>query len=103
MTSKEQLIEQHIREYEARLKHVDELYVRAQEATEHLDDEHASRAKLEAYGEMLSGMQQKGDEIKTMHLGHWREETVQNAGPMAIWDILAQTLENFIERHSKSD
>ena len=26
MTTKEQLIDQHIREYEARLKHIDELY-----------------------------------------------------------------------------
>ncbi len=102
MTSKEQLIEQHIREYEARLKHVDELYAKAQEATEHLHEEHATRAKLEAYGELLTDMQDREDEIKTMHLDHWREETVANAGPMAIWDIIAQKLEDFIERHSKS-
>jgi hypothetical protein len=36
-----------------------------------------------------------------MPVEKWREETVQNAGPMAIWDILAQKLENFLERHDK--
>ncbi len=39
------------------------------------------------------------NEIKSMPVEHWREETVQKAGPMAIWDILAQKLEDFIERH----
>ena len=102
MTTKEQLIEQHIREYEARLKHVDELYARAQQVSEQLDDEDASRAKLEAYGELLADLQRKGDEIKTMHLDHWREDTTQSAGPMAIWDVFAQKLEEFIERHSRA-
>jgi hypothetical protein len=46
MTNKEQLIDQHIREYESRLKHIDELYERAHSATEHLDDAHETRVEL---------------------------------------------------------
>ncbi len=99
MTNKEHLIEQHIREYESRLKHIDELYETAHKVTEHLHDDHDSRSELKSYGEQRQQLQQEADDIKTMKVGSWREETVQNAGPMAIWDILAQKLEDFIERH----
>ncbi len=99
MTTKEQLIDQHIREYESRLKHIDELYQRAHEATEHLDDEHDTRAELKDYAAQRTQLPKNADEIKTMPVEKWRQETVQNAGPMAIWDILAQKLEDFLERH----
>jgi hypothetical protein len=99
MTTKEQLIDQHIREYESRLKHIDELYERAHSATEHLDDEHETRSELKDYAVQRARLQQQADDVKTMPVANWREETVKNAGPMAIWDILAQKLEDFIERH----
>ena len=99
MTNKEQLIEQHIREYESRLKHIDELYDRAHEATAHLDDAHETRTELQDYAVQRDRLRQKADEVKTMPVANWREETVQSAGPMAIWDILAQKLEEFVERH----
>jgi len=98
MTTKEQLIDQHIREYESRLKHIDELYERAHKATEHLDDEHESRSELKWFEARLSNV---ADTIKTMPVKNWRQETVQKAGPMAIWDIIAQQLEDFLERHEK--
>ncbi len=99
MTTKEQLIDQHIREYESRLKHIDELYQRAHDATEHLDAEHDSRSELSDLAKQRLQLQQHADEIKTMSVDKWREDTVQSAGPMAIWDILAQKLEDFLERH----
>ena len=98
MTTKEQLIDQHIREYESRLKHIDELYERAHKATEHLDDEHESRSELKWFEERRSNVK---DAIETMPVKNWREETVKKAGPMAIWDIIAQQLEDFLERHEK--
>jgi len=98
MTTKEQLIDQHIREYESRLKHIDELYERAHKATEHLDDEHESRSELKWFEERRSNVE---DAIDTMPIKNWREETVKKAGPMAIWDIVAQQLEDFLERHEK--
>ena len=99
MTTKEQLIDRHIREYESRLKHIDELYQRAHEATEHLDDEHDSRSELQEYASQRHQLLQKTSDVKTMSVSSWREETLQNSGPMAIWDVLAQKLEDFIERH----
>ena len=80
MTSKEHLIEQHIREYEARLKHIDELYEQAQEATEHLHDQHESLPepswRLRSY---YMGEEHERDQD---HVEKWREET-----EMAIWDV----------------
>jgi len=99
MTTKEQLIDQHIREYESRLKHIDELYDRAHKATEHLEDDHDSRSELKKFADQRAKLPQDADEIKTMPVENWRQETVQSAGPMAIWDILAQKLEDFLERH----
>lgn len=102
MTTKEQLIDQHIREYESRLKHIDELYDRAYQVTEHLDDKNESRNELKDIADQRAQLPSDADEIKTMPLENWRQETAQTAGPMAIWDILAQKLEDFLERHEKT-
>lgn len=104
MTTKEQLIEQHIREYESRLKHVDELFVQAHSLTDHLDEAHESRSELEDYRDKAKTFldarhEEDTPEIQTMTVDKWRQETSKAAGPMALWDILAQKLEDFIERH----
>jgi hypothetical protein len=99
MTSKEQLIEQHIREYESRMKHIDELYDRAHQAAANLDTKDGVQARLNELAAQRALLQETTDSIKTMPLDKWREATVRNAGPMAVWDILAQKLEDFVERH----
>ncbi len=99
MSNKEHLIEQHIREYESRMKHIDELYQRAHDAAEQLDETHHAHSELQKMKTQRSQLQQKANEIKSMTVENWREDTVRNSGPMAIWDILAQKLEDFVERH----
>ena len=99
MTTKEELIGQHIREYEARLKHIDELYERAEKATAHLDEAHDSRSELQTLAAERQKLQQENDDLQTLSLKNWQEDSIQQAGPMAIWDILAQKLEGFLERH----
>jgi DNA repair exonuclease SbcCD ATPase subunit len=99
MTSKEHLIEQHIREYESRMKHIDELYQRAHQAAEKLDNADDAQTKLNELAAQRTLLQETTDSIKTMPLDKWREATVRNAGPMAVWDILAQKIEDFVERH----
>ena len=49
--------------------------------------------------QVLFQMEQQATKIRTMSTEDWRKETIKNAGPMAIWDILAQQLEKFVERH----
>ena len=99
MTSKEELVTQHIREYESRLKHLDELYDRAEKAIAHLDESHDSRTELEKLASARNKLEQEGEEIKSMSVQNWREDTVRASGPMAIWDLVAQKLEEFVERH----
>jgi len=99
MSNKEHLIEQHIREYESRLRHIDELYQRAHAAAGQLDETHEAHSELQDYKTQHSQLRKKAEEVKSMTVEHWREDTVQNSGPMAIWDILAQKLEDFVERH----
>ena len=99
MTTKEQLIEQHIREYESRLKHIDELYDRAREAAGHPTGETGPGSELRDLRAQLALLRETTREIKAMPTEKWRAETARTAGPMAIWDIVAQKLEDFIERH----
>ncbi len=101
MTSKEHLIHQHILEYESRQKHLEELYEKAQQASEHLPDDHEIKQSLQQVAEQKGQLAEKGEEMKTMQVDHWREETIQKAGPMAVWDILAQKLEDLIEKVEK--
>lgn len=99
MTNREELINQHIREYESRLLHIDELYAKADKATAHFDESHESRSELNKLAEERLKMQKEAESLKTLDVDTWEEDTIRQAGPMAIWDILAQKLEAFIERH----
>lgn len=97
MSHMDQLIEQHIREYEARLKRIDELMAQA---------EHKG-ASPEAHGE-LAEIQEKREELadkvadlKQRPSSHWEEDEIRQAGPMAVWDVVAQKLEHLLERLEK--
>jgi hypothetical protein len=99
MTTKDQLIEQHIREYESRMKHIDELFERAQQAAGQGSKAQDAESRLQEFAAQRALLQQTTEHIRSLPLDNWREETVRNAGPMAVWDILAQKLEDFVERH----
>jgi len=90
MTNSEQLVDRHIREYEARLKHIDELMALAENAS----DEETSRSELE---EIRLDRAQLADQLHT--LGEqsaidWSEK----GGPMVMWDVMAERLEHLVER-----
>ena len=98
MTATERLVSQHIKEYESRLRHIDELFHRAQKASAKLADDHVIKSELETYQRQKAELKKQTEKLKTMEPDNWREETIQAAGPMAVWDILAQKLEDVIER-----
>ncbi len=95
MTTDEQLVERNILHYEARLKHVDELFEKAHkavettapEASEELNELKKERGKL---ADDLEKLKQKS-------LEEWAKE----GGPMVIWDLLAERLEKLVERLEK--
>jgi hypothetical protein len=101
MTTKEQLVEQHIREYESRQKHIDELIERAHEASANLSDDNNLKIELEKVKDQHQELVKQTEKLKKMPLEHWREDTIRNAGPMAIWDVIAQKLEDMVERLEK--
>ena len=82
MTLTEQLAEQHIREYEARLKHLEEAH--EWERRRPLQRSHDEAATAHA--------------LLHMRANNWREQGVERNGPMGIWDAVAQQLESLVER-----
>jgi hypothetical protein len=98
MIINEKLVEQHIREYESRLKHIDEQFECAKLASAALDDGHAIKAELGHYHKQRIELANQTAEIKKIPFAHWREDMILSAGPMGVWDILAQQLEDLIER-----
>ncbi len=94
MTNIENLVEQHIAEYDARLKHMDELTQRADNgaAEQGLDSE--LQALIKERDRLASHVEQ----MKLRSLDDWDEEELAQAGPMGVWDALAQQLEKLVER-----
>lgn len=90
MTTEDLLVEQHIREYESRLKHVDELLAKASKAAP--DSEEVAQLSRER-GRLADTLAQ----MKEKSLEEWARE----GGPMVIWDLVADRLERFIERLGK--
>ena len=99
MSSKEQLIEQHIREYESRLRHIDELFDKAHEAAGQPDENSESGSELKDLRAQIALLRDTHAEVKKRPIDKFRDDTIRSAGPMAIWDVLAQKLEDFLERH----
>jgi DNA repair exonuclease SbcCD ATPase subunit len=90
------LVEQHIVEFESRLKHIDELLTRANEGVKGEQQELATELKeLTVKREELAGHL---EEIRHNALEEQREKEIEKAGPMGIWDAVAQQLEKLIER-----
>ena len=100
MSRKDDLVEQNIREYLSRMKHIDELYEKAHEAIGAGEQEEGSRQELDKLAMQRAVLKEKVEEINTINVNNWRDEMIESAGPMAVWDILAQKLEDFIERHT---
>jgi len=64
-----------------------------------IDNADEAQSRLDELAAQRALLQETTDSFKTMPLDRWREATARNAGPMAVWDILAQKLEDFVERH----
>lgn len=93
MNNLEHLVEQQILHYESRLKHVDELLEQV-ESSGHAPTVEAARAVRPMREEMSAYL----ENMRLKSLEDWREEEIEKAGPMAIWDAVAQQLEDLVER-----
>jgi hypothetical protein len=96
MTKFAHLAEQHMIEFESRLKHIDELLERANEDVTGETHELASELKnLTSKREELASHVEK---MRLKSLDDWEEEEIEKAGPMGVWDAVAQQLEKLVER-----
>lgn len=92
------LAEQRVREYDLRLRHIDELLAhvgkklaqspREAEISELLDQLKGNRDKLACWLE----------ETRCKLPENWREDEIRKAGPMGIWDAIAQQMDRLVER-----
>jgi hypothetical protein len=99
MTDVDPLAEQHIREHESRLRHIVELLARAREqAAEAQPGIDTELDRLAAQREQLAGHLEK---MRLTPGTDWREKEIELAGPMGLWDALAQQLEKLVERFER--
>ena len=101
MSTTEQLVHQHILEYESRLKRMDELIARARraglpttggEAAEQLAI--AERERDELSGRLAAFRRQPPPQLPPQTSA----EAFEVFGPMGVWDTVAHKLENLVER-----
>ena len=98
MTTENELIEQHIRDYQLRMKRIDELMERARQGIGEGLTHEAHRAELEEVRRGREKLATLYDELKLSSTENWRREEIIKSGPMGVWDALAQQLERLIER-----
>lgn len=92
------LAEQRIKEYDMRLHHIDELLEHAEERISLTAEEEETGAQLEKLKEERDRLANWLYETKLKPSEDWRQEEIQEAGPMAIWDAVAQQVEKLVER-----
>lgn len=97
MSHIDQMIEQHIREYEARLRHIDELMEQAARKGAS-PESHDELSEIQEKREELAG---HVEELKRKQMEDWQEQEIEKAGPMGVWDVIAQKLERLVERLEK--
>jgi hypothetical protein len=97
MADYDDLIQRHNRRYQARLKYLDDLLAEADRrgagsearvVDEELADLRREREKLMKDAEQLQQKPGAG----------YRDETLEESGPMIMWELVAKRLEGLIER-----
>ena len=95
MTSMNQLVEQHIKAYQSRLNHIDELIERAKKG---MKEDSVHKTQLSNLQMERNKMAAQYDKLRLQSVEDWRKEEIEKSGPMAIWDVLAQQLEELVEK-----
>ena len=94
MHDKEQLVEQHIREYESRQKHIDELLQRAKKHAQDRPELHEDLTLIQdKHEEMVSSVQ----DLKQGRIDEQAIQAIEQAGPMGVWYGLISELETLLE------
>jgi len=97
MTGIDKLAERHIIEHESHLKRIDELLARGEKLA-------AEEAECDQLGMELTEIQDDREklsehiqELKKAPAEYWQKRSFEKAGPMGVWDAVAQRLEGVLE------
>ena len=82
-----------------RLARINRLYGQAKLIVEGLGGNGEAWRELRQYSVQRDYLMQKISTIKAMDSRDWHGQFSPNCGPLAMWDILAEALEDFIERY----
>lgn len=88
MTTLDELVDRHVTEYNARLKHFDEMAEKAASLEDQQD--------LDELAELKAHRTQFAEFIH--ELKHSPSQKLLDNGPMAIWDVVAGRLEKLLEK-----
>ncbi len=98
MTDITHLVEQHILKHESRRQHVDELLERVGKEAGGAAVGQEISVELEGLTQERDRLVGRLDELKQKSAEEWEKEELEKAGPMGIWDAVAQQLEKLVER-----
>lgn len=101
MTTVDKLAEQHIREHESRLAHLDELLSRAQRGAESVEPENELVQELNQLRRDRTTLENHIKDLRRKSMNEWQVAEIEQAGPMIIWDAVAKKLEKLVERLEK--
>ncbi len=94
-------LEQRINQYAANLRHIDDLLSRAKQGAAGMpahSDVHAQVAKAKSSRDKAYEHLEK---LRKMSSEQISEELIGQAGPMGVWDAVAEDLEKLVERIEK--
>lgn len=97
MSNISQLVEQHIKEHESRLKHIDELLERARKIVAEQPKYADTGSRLVDIARERDRLASRLDDLRLRSLQDWQDEELEKAGPMAVWDAVAMQLERLVE------
>ena len=98
MTNIDQLAERHILEHESHLKHIDELLDRASKGAAKLSEPDKAKDELAEIEEQRVKLLNHIEQLKQKSREEWQEETIEEVGPLVMWELVAKRLEKLIER-----
>ena len=98
MTNIEKMVQIHGSRYEAKLRHIDELLERAGKGLASKGEVTALNNELEELRADREKLMADIEEIKKETREEWQEETIEEAGPMILWEAVAKRLESLVER-----
>ena len=97
MITRDHLVEQHYIEHEARLKHIDELIDSAHDRIKCVNVPEDKKLELQDIRNARDRLERNLLRMKHKSGENWEYVSIQSAGPMGIWDIVAQRIEKLVE------